>query len=64
MIAATIDILTGERIALIDSQHVELGDGDQKITISIRDGVVEISAARTLLIVPRTSNIIRVRSVR
>jgi hypothetical protein len=64
IVGSLVDITTGQIIPLESYHVVEFGEGDQKVSISTRDGVVEISTARTLVINPRTSNVIHVRSVK
>ena len=64
MKAAVVDILTNERIPLTLSQHIEFGEGDDKITVTVTDGLVQIDAERMLIVIPRASNVVRVRSVR
>ena len=59
-----ITILTGQKILCGDECCVEIGDGDEKVTVEVSGGAVQISTARRMMIVASTSNIIRVRSVR
>ena len=59
-----VNALTGQRTPCGDECHVEIGSGDETVSVDVIDGVVHISTARTMMINPRTNNVVRVRSVR
>ena len=60
MKAVALDIVTGEEIPLSSSHHVVFGEGQDRITVMVRDGMVEISAERALLVLPVAANQVRV----
>lgn len=58
------DILTNKETPLDDHAAIRFGEGEARITVSVRDGVVEISGAGPLTLMPHVSNVVTVTSSR
>lgn len=53
-----VDIVTGEEVPIGQGCHVEFGQGDNLITICVRDDAVEVSARHRIVVYPRVTNVI------
>ena len=58
------DILTNEEVLLDECARIRFGEGHHRITVSVRDGVVEISGDGPLTLRPIASNVVNVTSSR
>jgi hypothetical protein len=58
-----VDIVSGEETPIPSGCHVKFGQGDNEITITVRDDAVEVSASRRIVVYPRVSNVIIVGAI-
>jgi hypothetical protein len=61
---AVHDIVTDVETPLDDHARVRFGEGDHRITVAVRDGVVEISGHMPLVIKPVVGNVVLVKACR